>query len=206
MAQNEAHNPFKAAGLELTADELTDYLWMTGCEEDRACATGNVINIKTGQPVDSGEDAAPTFLNDAEVCGEEAEGFADILNQPATLLVGEMWGQCDRRNTQDKEWSPTTLTWGQWIGGGPGDKNNPAWGFSRHPVGKDKAGACMVLGSSVGGARKAKAMDEMFAMGLDIDSGVTLDNVLNIIEEKGLFCLVYTSFNHGNRGIELKRM
>ncbi|WP_435660953.1 DUF927 domain-containing protein [Leisingera caerulea] len=150
-------------------------------------------------------DNEPEFLNEAEILGTEPDGLAGFLARNASFLIGEMWGQRDRRNTQDTEWKTTTMPWGAWIGGQPGDKNSPAWGFSRHPVGKDKAGASIVLGSSVGGARKAKAMDTMFAMGLDIDSGAKLDDVLDTVEEQGLLCFVYTSYNNGKQGIELKR-
>ena len=144
-------------------------------------------------------------LNDAEILGTEPDGFGDFLAREATFLLGELWGPRDRRNTQDGDWKSVGLPWGAWVGGQPGDKNSPAWGFSRHPVGKDKEGSSIVLGSSVGGARKAKAMDTMFAMGLDVDSGAKLDDVIEIIEEKGILCFVYTSFNHGKKGIELKR-
>jgi hypothetical protein len=147
----------------------------------------------------------PEFLNDAEILGTETAGLDEFLSREASFLVGEMWGARDRRNTQDGDWKRTAMPWGVWIGGMAGNANAPAWGFSRHPVGKDKAGACMVLGSSVGGARKAKAMDTMYAMGLDIDSGAKLNDVLDIVEAKGLLCFVYTSYNHGKRGIELKR-
>ncbi|WP_448328769.1 hypothetical protein [Sulfitobacter sp. M13] len=147
----------------------------------------------------------PKYLNDAEILGTEPDGFGDFLNREVTFLTGEMWGARDRRNTLDGDWKSPTMTWGQWIGGGAGTGNAPAWGFSRHPESKNKAGPCIVLGSSVGGARKAKAMDTMFAMGLDIDSGAKLDDVLADIEEKGLLCLVYTSYNNGTSGLELKR-
>ncbi|MBS4011084.1 MAG: DUF927 domain-containing protein [Roseovarius sp.] len=148
---------------------------------------------------------AGATLNDSFIRGTETAGLADFLARNATFLLGEMWGARDRRNTQDGDWKSVTLTWGQWIGGQAGGSNAPAWGFSRHPVGKDKAGASIVLGSSIGGARKAKAMSEMYAMGLDVDSGAKLDDVITTIEELGLLCFVYTSFNHGKRGIELKR-
>ncbi|SDY65175.1 hypothetical protein [Citreimonas salinaria] len=146
-----------------------------------------------------------TSLNDAEIIGTESDGFEEFLNRKATFLLGEMWGARDRRNTQDGQWSPTELTWGQWIAGQPGNRKKPAWGFSRHPIGRYKAGSCIVLGSSVEGARKAKAMDTMFAMGLDVDSGASLGETLEKLQELGVFCLVYSSYNHGKRGIELKR-
>lgn len=147
----------------------------------------------------------PEYLNDAVIIGEDPEGIEEFLSRPATFLVGELWGQRDRRNTQDGRWKPTELPWGTWIGGQPGDANTAPWGFSRHPEAKDKAGPCIVLGSSVGGARKAKAMDTMYAMGLDIDSGANLDDVHDKIEELGLLCFMYTTFSHEKAGLELKR-
>lgn len=143
-------------------------------------------------------------FNDADLLGEDTDAYADMLGKPATLMIGELWGLKDRRNTQDGFWNPVTMTWGQWIAGGDGDKNSPAWGFSRHPVNKAKEGACIVLGSSIGKARKAKAMETMYAMGIDIDAGFPLDDMLARVEEMGLFCLVYTSHSHGKKGLHLK--
>ncbi|HBJ42602.1 MAG TPA: hypothetical protein DDZ20_18170, partial [Hyphomonas sp.] len=173
-------------------------------------AASNVVEIADYQDGSSREvlAAEPEYLpslNDAEIRGTEPEGFSEFLGREATLLVGEMWGARDRRNTQDSAWQSPSMSWHQWIEGGADNGNAPAWGFSRHPAGKNKAGPCIVLGSSVGGARKAKAMDTMYAMGLDIDSGAKLDDVLADIEEKGLLCLVYTSYNNGTSGLELKR-
>ena len=48
-------------------------------------------------------------------------------------------------------------------------------------------------------------MTDMFAMGLDIDSGASLDDVLAKLKSLGLFCLVYSSYNHGKSGLQLKR-
>lgn len=144
----------------------------------------------------------PEYLNDAEVICEETQVYRDLLNREVTFLTGEMWGQRDRRNTQDGDWKAQTLTWGQWIGGQEGP---PSWGFSRHPVGKHKAGSCIVLGSSIGGVRKAKGMDTMYAVGLDIDSGITYADMVDKLEELGAFALTYTTFSHGKTGLELKR-
>ncbi|MBN2629749.1 MAG: DUF927 domain-containing protein [Rhodobacteraceae bacterium] len=160
-------------------------------------------NFDTAEPapVTPGE---PVYTNDAVMLGVETDAYNAMLEQPATFLTGELWGAKDRRNTQDEEWNPVTLTWAQWIAGGPGDKNTAPWGFSRHPVNKSKAGACIVLGSSIGRARKAKAMDMMYAMGIDVDAGFPLDLMLDRLEELGLFCIVYTSHSHGRSGMQLK--
>lgn len=155
-------------------------------------------------PVKTPAPGEPIYTNDAVMLGKETDAYNALLEQPATLLTGELWGAKDRRNTQDNEWNPVTMPWTAWVVGGPGDKNTAPWGFSRHPVGKDKAGACIVLGSSIGKARKAKAMDTMFAMGLDVDAGFPLDSMLDRLEDLGLFCLVYTTHSHGKRGLQLK--
>lgn len=147
----------------------------------------------------------PEFFNDAELLGVETPAYLNMLAKPLTFLTGEVWGAKDRRNTQDGDWKTMPMVWQHWLVGGAGTKALPAWGASRHPEGKNKEGNCIVLGSSIGGARKAKAMDEMYAMGLDIDSGARLKDVLAKIKELGLFCLVYTSYNNGKRGLELKR-
>lgn len=150
------------------------------------------------------DDGVEVF-NDAELLGVETPAYIEMLAKPLTFLTGEVWGAKDRRNTQDGDWKAASMAWQHWIVGGAGSKALPAWGASRHPEGKNKEGACIVLGSSVGGARKAKAMDEMFAMGLDIDSGARLDDVLDKIEELGLFCLVYTSWNHNKTVLQMPR-
>lgn len=156
--------------------------------------------------LDAQPDAAPVVetFNNADLLGIETEGYTALLDQPATLMLGALYGAKDRNNTQDGEWSPVTMPWAQWLIGAPGDKNNAPWGFTRHPVNKAKEGACVVLGSSIGKARKASAMETMYAMGLDIDAGFPLDSMLDKLEELGLFCLVYTTHSHGKRGLQLK--
>lgn len=146
----------------------------------------------------------PEDINDAEVLGVETDAFHAILQKPATFLIGVLWGARDHRNTQDNGWNPVTMPWFAWINGGPAVQKNAPWGFSRHHQDQNKAGACVVLGSSIGKARKAKAMDTMYAMGIDIDAGFPLDAMLDKLEDLGLFCLVYTSHSHGKSGLQLK--
>lgn len=147
---------------------------------------------------------APKFFNDAEILGKETPAFDEALGKEVTFLTGELWGQRDRRNTLDEKWQPVTMPLVRWIDGAAGTANTPAFGLSRHPEVKHKEGTSFVLGSSIAGARKAKAMDTMFAMGLDIDSGAKLDDMLDKVEAMGLFCIVYTSHSHGKSGLQLK--
>ncbi|WP_425080061.1 DUF927 domain-containing protein [Ruegeria denitrificans] len=151
------------------------------------------------------------YLNDAEIMPPPSMGYGDrddyvaFLDRPAKLMTGEFWAPKDRRNTQDGQWKTVELPWCDWLVGQERDANRPTWGFSRHPVGKQKEGSCVVLGTGVEGARKAKAMQIMYAIGLDIDSGASIDQVLDALKRRGLFALIYTSFNNGKRGLTLKR-
>jgi hypothetical protein len=141
---------------------------------------------------DKAEPATPAY-QDAFLHGAETDAYCAILHQPATFLRGVFWAPKDRRNTQDGQWTAETRPWAEWV-----------TGFTVHPARKHKAGDCIVLGSSIGGARKANAMDTMYAMGLDIDAGYPLDAMLDRLEELGLFCIVYTTHSHGKSGLQLK--
>jgi hypothetical protein len=191
----------QAYGQDGVGAEIIDLTEEFGREQATNAPDGGRATMEFG----GNADKEPEFFNDAEMLGSPSVEFDDFLNREATFLTGEMWGTRDKRNTQDEAWKPVTMPWSNWIIGGAGDKDTPAWGFSRHPVAKQKEGPCIVLGSSIGGARKAKAMDTMYAMGLDIDSGAKLDDVLDTVERKGLLVLVSTTFNHGRCGLKLKR-
>ncbi|EKE17593.1 MAG: Gp9a, partial [uncultured bacterium] len=170
-------------------------------EINTATPPPSVIGIPDVQadsdPLPENDEPQLETFNDADLLGTETDAYLAMLDQPATLMTGVLWGAKDRRNTQDGDWLPVTRPWVNWLIGGEGDKNNAPWGFTHHPVNKAKEGACVVLGSSVGKARKANAMQTMYAMGLDIDSGASLDSMLDKVEDLGLFCIVYTTHSHG---------
>ncbi len=149
------------------------------------------------------EDSA--FWQDAEVIGRPTSAYEKLLDTSVTMMTGALYGAKDRRNTQDGKWTEVSMPWANWIIGADKTNKVPEWGFSRHPESKNKEGACLVLGSSIGGSRKAKAMSEMSAVGLDIDSGVTFADAVEKVEALGLFCLAYTTFSHGQCGLKLKR-
>lgn len=154
---------------------------------------------------DAKKGGGPVKLNAAEIIGTETDAFNDILNREVEVLTGLMFGAGNKRNTQDGDWTPVTLPLRDLIHGFNGGGSAQEFGFSRHPEAKKKEGPCIVLGSSLGGARKAKAMKTMYFLGLDIDSGASLDDVLDTLEDQGRACFVHTSFNHGKQGLELKR-
>lgn len=160
-----------------------------------------------GLPSGSSETVSdePATLNDAIIIGTETEGFKAALNREVEILIGSMYGMHNRKNTQDGEWKSRKAPLIDLIKGFDGNANTPEFGFSRHPESKKKEGPCIVMGSSIAGARKAKAMKTMHFVGLDIDSGARLEDVVRKIEALGLFALVHTSFNHGKSGLQLKR-
>jgi len=137
-------------------------------------------------------------INDAEMLGTENAEMDTLLEKPFVFMTGDMYGQRDRRNTLDGKWKRVEMPLADWIVGGDG------WGLSRHPVGRDKEGASIVLADAIDGARKDTAIKTMYAVGIDIDSGAQLDDVIVKLEELDLLALVYTSYNHGKSELVLK--
>lgn len=127
-------------------------------------------------------------LNDAIILGEEHPDMVELLNRDVTFMTGNMYGAKDRRNTQDGDWQEVKLPLASWIGGGGEGKK--AWGLSRHPVGKDKSGASIVLAKALGGKRTDRAIETMYAIGIDIDSGARLDETVAKLVELGIFATV----------------
>lgn len=144
-------------------------------------------------------------LNAATIIGTDTEKFKAALARPAQIMVGAMYGAHNKKNTQDGDWAIYEAPLIQLIQGFDGVDGAPEFGFSRHTEAKRKEGPCIVMGSSLEGARKAKAMKTMHFIGLDIDSGARMEDVVKTIEKKGIFALVHTSFNHGKSGLQLKR-
>ena len=139
------------------------------------------------------------LMNDAEVHGTLTPAMEKLLDTEVTLMGGRLYGMKDRRNTQDGDWNPVTMSWFDWMNGVEGK-----FGLTRHPVAKSKEGDSLVFAASIEGARKDSAIKTMASIGLDIDSGAALDDVIEKLIELELFAIVYTSFSHGKTVIELK--
>lgn len=159
----------------------------------------------TAMPNDNSTGPKLATLNQATIIGTETDAFEDLLDQEIEILAGRMFGANNRNNTQDGDWETSKMTLAQLARGFDKEGGAPAWGLSRHPIGKNKAGMCIVLGSSIGGARKAKAMKTMYLMGLDIDSGAKLADVVAILTDMGIACFVSTTHSHGKSGLALNR-
>jgi len=150
---------------------------------------------------DEVDDAVP-MMNDAEILGADHPEMQELLQKPFTFMSGNMYGQKDRRNTQDGDWVRTEMSLLAWMLGQ--DKSKNSWGLTRHPEAKSKEGSSLVLASAIGGARRDAAIETMSCIGLDIDSGAALDDVIAKLEELNLFSIVYTSFSHGKSTLVLK--
>jgi hypothetical protein len=59
-----------------------------------------------------------------------------------------------------------------------------------------KDGPCFLQGQSAGGARKAAAMVKNDILGVDLDSGAPLAEVMAIIQRSGLEAVIYTTHSH----------
>lgn len=180
--------------------------WWAGMDEDWMAMWREAVDRRQADDaVRAGVESAPEFLNDAEIIGTDCDEFEALMARSATFLTGKVWPDKPHKSTQAGQWKPVEMTYLQHIGGFDGTANAPAYGLSRHPVGKIKDGACIVFGSSVGGQRKANAMDTMYAIGLDIDSGASFEHVCDRVLKMGVAAIMYTSWNHEKSGLELKR-
>lgn len=148
---------------------------------------------------------APVPVNDALMIGTDCDEFEALMAREATFLTGKVLPDKPQKSTQAGGWKTITLPIAEHILGYAATARTPEYGLSRHPVGKSKDGVSFVFGSSIGGQRKAKAMDTMHAIGLDIDSGASLETVRDRILKMGVAAVIYTSWNHKKRGLTLKR-
>ena len=141
-------------------------------------------------------------INDCEIIGEITDEHNEFLSRPVKLTFGSFYKQHDKRNTIPGKWKTVETTWAAIISGL----------LSEHKESNEKAGDCIVLGSTTDGQRKAVAMDTMYGIGLDIDCGVDIDTVIQRLVEENIMALVYTSYNNGttrkmeSRDIVIKKM
>lgn len=121
-------------------------------------------------------------INDAEVWGEMSE---EVANLPIVLSVG--------KNREAKEWATQKPARFADVFAGI---------LSKHKAGK-KDGHAFVTGS-LGSIKRAKTnVLANYMMGLDIDSGASLDKTLEEIVRLGITAVVYTTHSHGSARIEV---
>lgn len=130
----------------------------------------------------------PTLL-DADLLGKSTPAMEALLDKPAVFMAGQLYDQGDRRNSKDGDWKRTEFTWFEWMA-------MEKYGLANHPVAKGKQGNSLVFAEALEGARKDSAIKTMYAVGLDIDSGAALDDVIEKLIECELYAIVYLSLIH----------
>lgn len=152
-----------------------------------------------GEAASPAEDGAIEKLNDAVILGEEHPDLAAFLEKPMIFMTGDLHPADNRRSTRDGDWKLMEMPVINWFTG-----DGETWGLTVHPEGRTKDGASIVPSENIDGARKDSAVKTMHAIGIDIDSGTSIDHVLAKLQDAGLFASVYTTFNHNKTEFELK--
>ncbi len=184
--------------------------WILDWEAARKRAQGarpHVVADEEGETETSEEDSDQktnkvTKIGDADLLGEDHPEMQELLDRNFVFMTGNIYGQNDRRNTQDGDWKRMEMSLLAWLVGV--DKGKNSWGLARHPEAKRKEGASIVFAETIGGSRKDAAAKEMQSIGLDIDSGAKAEKVKAKLVKQGIFSILYTSFNHKKTELILK--
>lgn len=76
--------------------------------------------------------------------------------------------------------------------------------LTQHTIGP-KDGPCFLQGKATGGTRQSKAMESLYIIGIDVDNGMPSSEIDEIIRDRGLFCIRYTTHSHGKDYTEVKK-
>ena len=136
--------------------------------------------------------------NDAHLLGEDSPEWQSLLDRKAKLTKAGQAAQKQFKSAPEKLWR-------NWIEGVAPAAGKTGNGLSRHLVADRKDGTATIYGSLAGKERKAADVVTIDAIALDIDSGEEIAEALERIENLGIACIVYTSFNHGSTASDVKR-
>jgi hypothetical protein len=122
-------------------------------------------------------------IYDAEVWGEMSP---EVFDLPIAVSVAE--------NRFEKEWKTTPeAKFGDLFTGM----------FAQHKIGK-KEGRCFVTGTLGKSKRRTKNnVLKNYMMGIDVDSGASIEDCFQRVRAAGLTCIFYTTHSHGSTGIEI---
>jgi hypothetical protein len=98
-----------------------------------------------------------------------------------------------RRDEQQGKWKEITSTFGMF-----------ADVLMQHAEG-EKDGPCYLQGQSAGGTRKSAAQIANYILGVDLDSGAPLGDVMETIQNAGLEAIIYTTHSHLKATSVIKR-
>ncbi len=114
------------------------------------------------------------------------------LNTPGGQVNIKLMNGRNRQEQQGK-WKPISSTFRQFCDI-----------LRDHKVG-EKDGPCFLQGESADGARKSSAQIANHILGVDLDSGAPLVDVIKTIEQNGLEAVVYTTHSHMKDTTQVKR-
>ncbi|MER9221924.1 DUF927 domain-containing protein [Mesorhizobium sp. M0644] len=130
-------------------------------------------------------DAGPTeMINDAEVYGEIPQA---ILDKPLFVSTAKKREDKFFKVSPELRFSDILIS-----------------NLSKIRVGQ-KDGACLVPGILVDGRRLNQAVTKLYMMGLDIDSGASMQDTMRKLQTMGLFFVAYTTHSHGKGQIDIKK-
>ncbi|RWC27628.1 MAG: DUF927 domain-containing protein [Mesorhizobium sp.] len=151
---------------------------------EEAAAALRLMAIDEFADDDSAAPDEPTSrFHDAEIWGEMSPELAAL---PIALSVAE--------NRYEKEWksvpeAPFKVVFERL--------------FSQHQIGK-KEGRCFVTGTLGQSKRRLKTnVTHGYMLGIDVDSGASLEDCFQRVRAAGLTCIFYTTHSHSSTGIEI---
>jgi hypothetical protein len=106
----------------------------------------------------------------------------DICTPGSDRAITLMTGR--RRDEGQGRWKPVSSTFGQFTDV-----------LRAHKEG-EKDGSCYLQGESADGARKSAAQIANYILGVDLDSGAPLHDVIATISKHGLEAVIYTTHSH----------
>lgn len=109
---------------------------------------------------------------------EEIDLTSEATTRSITLMTGRS------RNEGQGRWKPISSTFAQFSEALKDHKEGP------------KDGPCFLQGEAAGGNRKAVAMIANHILGVDLDSGAPLSQVMQTIQDHGLHAIIYTTHSH----------
>ena len=158
-------------------------------------------DVKQAPVLESSKGEEPQKMNDAIILGTAGPNMGDDLQRPCVFMVGELYGQKDRRNTRPGKWKRVEYPIIHWI---TGDEETGMKGLTHHPVNEEKGGASIVPSENFDGERTDQAVKTMHAIGIDIDTGNQLEAVKQRLLDEGIFAVIYTTHSHGKTSMEIK--
>lgn len=135
-----------------------------------ACENQEILANDAARECESSE---PVKVNDATFIGEVSP-VAMALELKLGFVKSEL----------DKRCPAQTMTYGQLI-----------TGLSKHAVGP-KEGRGFLQGTAIDNQRKVTAIDVLYGIGLDIDSGIRPATAIDKILALGLTAIIYTTHSH----------